>query len=148
MFEVVNTCMWDLWLIKWKPFYREVRHHLTSCCLQIKQFGIIGLASFSIIIQNISLINDTIYCLPLCKSFKCQSNKLYLNIMCFPLRIIGCSNPNGSSAWHIHPKLMMFSYSSGFKDKILFFHGTLFVWFWVEQYLSGKVQCVLIYRWF
>ena len=105
MFEVVNTFMWDLWLIKWKPFYREVRHHLTSCCLQIKQFGIIGLASFSIIIQNISLINDTIYCLPLCKSFKCQSNKLYLNIMCFPLRIIGCSNPNGSSAWHIHPKL-------------------------------------------
>ena len=114
---------------------------LTFWRLQIKQFWIIDLASFFPLVIK----NDKICSLPVCKFFKCKSNKINLDIICFPLRMIGCLKSNGSSTWCICPQtLIMFSCNSGFKDKMLLFDDT--VLFWVNNIHPEKIQPVLNYR--
>ena len=85
-------------------------------------------ALFLLVIRKLSQLNDKICSHPLCRFFKCKSNIISLDIMCFPLRMIECLKSNGSSAWRIgSPTLIMFSCNSDCKDKILLFHDTVCV---------------------
>ena len=95
-------------------------------------------ALFLLVIGKLSQLNDKICSHPLCRFFKCKSNIISLDIMCFPLRMIECLKSNGSSAWRIRPPtLIMFSCNSGFKAKMLLFDDTVCVVL-SEQYSSGK----------
>ena len=115
---------------------------LTFWRLQIKQFWIIDLASFFPLVIK----NDKICSLPVYKFFKCRSNKINLDIKCFPLRVIGCLKSNGSSTWFIcPPTLIMFNVTLVSRIKCCFLM-TLFVLFWVNNIHLEKIQPVLIYR--